>query len=115
MTDSTTIRKAVIAYAPNRWLVRRPCCICGGHTEKRDPMASATMGSENLGNVCDDCATADQDTIRERLIADAEHHERMAQEAREWATFDWSLGVTKQQVREANPEDYPERDEDEPW
>jgi hypothetical protein len=97
--------QAVIAYEPNHTLVRWPCVVCGGHTDKQDPMASASCcaGSHYIGDVCDGCATADPDTIREQLITRAERLELMAQELREWATFDWSLTVTEQQCREANP------------
>jgi hypothetical protein len=102
-----TVTTATINYAPNSVLTRWPCAICGGHTDKQDPMAEITLPSGSEGGfACDACATADQDTIRRRLITKAQALEKEAAERRAWAGHEWRLGTTEQQVRDADPERY---------
>jgi hypothetical protein len=98
---------AFINYEQNMFLTRYPCAICGGSTEKQDPMATVLLPSGNAGFACDECATADQTTIRERLIHQAEHLEKAAVERRAWAGFAWVLGTTEEQVRQRYPDQYP--------
>ncbi len=57
-------------------------------------------------HACDECAHADQATIRTRLVGRAEHLEALAAQCRQWAELHWALGVTADEVREDNPAEY---------
>lgn len=75
---------------------RRPCAICGGHTQTLPVIASFRddIGNENV--LCKECLRAGGKKIRERLLDRAELLESNAELLRKWANEQWELPSHKQ-------------------
>lgn len=94
----TTTATIEIHYRPNNTYVRFGCVICGGSTEKQDFLAEFADLDGDRHIACDQCATAGVERIRERFLANAERHERIAAELRRHVPVRFVLAVPHPKV-----------------
>jgi len=84
-----------VAWTPNSALVRWPCVVCGGETDRQDILAVAYAGSQSreneIGMVCDPCVDAGAAAVAARLTQWAERLESQAAEVRRWAAASWQF------------------------
>jgi hypothetical protein len=99
----------IVAWTENNVLVRWPCVLCDGETEKQDILAIAYFGSQSyrneIGMVCDQCVDAGAAALVARFMQRAEHLEAVAAEMRRQAAASWQFppeGQTRQLLREWN-------------
>jgi hypothetical protein len=109
-TESITEQACyIVAWTENNVLVRWPCVLCDGETEKQDILAIAYFGSQSyrneIGMVCDQCVDAGAAALVARFTQRAEHLEAVAAEMRQQAAASWQFppeGQTRQLLRAWN-------------
>jgi hypothetical protein len=104
MTTESITKQAcyIVAWTLNNVLIRWPCVVCGGETEKQDVLAIAYAGSQSdeneIGMVCDQCVDGGASAVAARLTQHAEHLEAQAAEVRRKAAGSWQF-PTEEQTR----------------
>jgi hypothetical protein len=98
-----------IAWTFNNVLIRWPCVVCGGETEKQEVLAIAYAGSQSdeneIGMVCNPCVDGGASVVAARLTQRAEHLEARASEVRLEAAASWQF-PSEEQTRYLHRQDW---------